>query len=145
MELYCYSTLLYCSSVHLECVIRCTEYVQVYTWYVSVHTIVVFSTHLSVPSAHTTCFSVRRRSCYTWQLPSRTLQSSWAFGKSKLMSRPVTSWLERMERRNPRRTSDTSKKVPHVTSDILILYQHITNNISVSTIVAWWYYVLTCM
>ncbi len=43
--------MLYYSIVHLEYVIRCTQYLHVYTLYVSVHTRVVFSTHLSVPSA----------------------------------------------------------------------------------------------
>jgi hypothetical protein len=56
--------------------------------------------------------------------------SKQAFGKSKLMSRPVTSWQERMERRNQRQTSNTSQKVLCVTSVMHIIYEHIITNIS---------------
>ncbi len=50
-QIWNYTTLLYYNIVHLEYVTRCTQYVHIYTLYVCVHIIVVFSTHLSVPSA----------------------------------------------------------------------------------------------
>ena len=58
------------------------------------------------------CFSVRRRSIATLQLRSPLFQPKWVSGIFKSMSGPVTSWLEPGALLDPRRTSDTSQKVP---------------------------------
>ncbi len=47
---------------------------------------------------------------------SSTSHATWASGKSKLMSGPVTSWPELRAARDPTWTSDTSQKVLHVTN-----------------------------
>ncbi len=43
---------------------------------------------------------------------SAAAQPTWVSGKFKSMSGPVTSWPEPGARLDPRRTSDTSQKVP---------------------------------
>ena len=70
------------------------------------------------------CFSVGLRSCTILLLPSRAVpvQPNWASGKSKLMSRPVTSWPEQGAARDPRPTSDISQKVPCVGNVFLSVY-----------------------
>ncbi len=55
---------------------------------------------------------VGQRSAATLELQNPVLHLSWASGKFKLMSGPVMSWQEPGARLDPRRTSDTSQKVP---------------------------------
>ena len=49
-------------------------------------------------------------------------EPTWASGKFKLKSGPVTSWPEQGARRDPRRTSETSQKVLCYASVDLIVY-----------------------
>ncbi len=59
---------------------------------------------------------------------SSASQPTWASGKSKLMSGPVTSWQERGAALDPRWTSlsDTSQKVLHVANIFPSAYIHRT-------------------
>jgi hypothetical protein len=69
------------------------------------------------------CFSVGRRSCTTSLLPSRAVQPSLAYRKSKLMSGPVTSWPERVAGRDPRPTFDINQTVPCVGNVLPSVYR----------------------
>ncbi len=65
------------------------------------------------------------KECFTTNLSFQGLslaEPTWASGKFKSKSEPVTSWPEQGAQRDPRRTSETSQKVLCYASVDLIVY-----------------------